>query len=329
LNYSPIDDITFRATRSHDIRAPDLADLFQNRQTSTTSITDPQNAGASATVSQVTSGNPKLQPEAADTTGVGVIVKPSFLSGFEASVDYYQIKINDAIFTATAQQYVNECAQGATAICSQIIRNGAGVVTQVNVQPVNLAEQTARGVDFEASYNKDLAEIAPDLAGDLGLRVLATHYLANTINTGITAPYNTVGDNSSNGTSQLSLPHWRYYASATWNKGPAAVTFVARGISAGEYNTTYIQCTSGCPAYTVAHPTIENNHLPGAIYFDTNISYDLPGNTQVFLAVDNLMNKNPPQVAFGPSIGTAPLSVNPALYDVLGRVFRFGVRFKM
>jgi outer membrane receptor protein involved in Fe transport len=75
--------------------------------------------------------------------------------------------------------------------------------------------------------------------------------------------------------------------------------------------------------------TINDNGLPGALYLDSNITLKLPHDVEAFLSVDNLANKAPVQMAFGPGIGTAPLSVNPLLYDVLGRTFRLGVRFTM
>ncbi len=75
--------------------------------------------------------------------------------------------------------------------------------------------------------------------------------------------------------------------------------------------------------------TINDNNLPGAIYFDTNVTFKLFENVDIYLAVDNIANRSPYQMAFGPAIGTAPLSVNPLLWDVLGRSFRLGARFTM
>ena len=69
--------------------------------------------------------------------------------------------------------------------------------------------------------------------------------------------------------------------------------------------------------------------MPGAIYFDTNIAIQLGQGVETYLSVDNLLNKDPAQVAYGPGIAIAPLSVNPVLYDTLGRTFRVGVRFKL
>ena len=47
-----------------------------------------------------------MKPETADTTGVGVVLQPSFLPGFGASVDFYNIDIKGAIVALAAQSYV-------------------------------------------------------------------------------------------------------------------------------------------------------------------------------------------------------------------------------
>jgi iron complex outermembrane recepter protein len=61
----------------------------------------------------------------------------------------------------------------------------------------------------------------------------------------------------------------------------------------------------------------------------SNINYKLPLGTEIYVSVDNLANRAPAMVPYGPSIGGAPLSINPNLYDTLGRTFRMGFRFKM
>lgn len=330
LTYSPIDDITFRVTRSRDIRAGNLAELFQSGQTSSTSIIDPFRNNASTTVFQVTSGNPSLKPEVADTLGLGVVVQPRFVPGLAFSIDYYNINLKNAISTATAQGAVNLCSSGNTVFCTLIARdasgtqiNGLGPITSVGVAPVNVAKQVARGIDFEGSYRR------PMFGGVVALRLLATRYLKNYSNDGITPATDTVGTNGLGGTIKNSLPKWKYVATIGFDRDPVALTVTARGFSAGVINTSYVECASACPASTTAAQTINNNRLPGAIYFDTNVTVKLGHGIESFLSVDNLLNRDPAQVPFGPSIGTAPLPVNPVLYDVLGRTFRFGVRFKM
>lgn len=328
VTWSPIEDITFRATRSRDIRAPNLAELFQAGTTATTSLVDPFRNNTAATTFQVTSGNQDLHPEKADTLGLGVVVQPRLLPGFAASVDYYDIKIKDSITSLNAASVVSLCQQGNTAFCSQITRattgtqiNGLFQIDSVAVLPVNVARQVSRGLDFEASYRRPL------LGGNISIRGLATRFLKNYTNDGITPATDTVGTNGTNGTLRNSLPKWKYLASIGYDHDPVALTLTARGFSAGVYNTSYVECTAGCPVSTPANMTINDNDLPGATYFDANLTVKLLKGAEAFFVVDNIANKDPAQMAFGPSIGAAPLSVNPLLYDVLGRTFRAGLRF--
>ncbi len=99
------------------------------------------------------------------------------------------------------------------------------------------------------------------------------------------------------------------------------------------YDNSFIECTSGCPTSTVTNRTINNNKINGAFYLDTSISQDIEmGNKtlQLFLSVNNLLDKDPPVVAPGPAGSAyATPATNQSIYDLLGRTFRFGVRFKM
>ena len=329
LTYQPVSDITFRVTRSRDIRAPNLAEFFQSGQASTTSISDPFRNNASTSISQITSGNRNLVPEKADTLGLGVVFQPHSLPGFAASVDYYNIDIKAAITTLNAASVVALCFQSDAASCALITRGPVvtpGVtpaITTVNIIPRNVARQTARGLDFEASYRR------PALGGNISIRLLATRFLKNYTNDGITPATDSVGTNGTNGTLRNSLPKWRYLASIGYDQPRFGVSLTARGFSAGVLNTSYIECTSACPISTVARTTVNDNKVPGAIYFDGNFTVKLPHQTEAFVAVDNIANKDPVQVAYGTAIGSAPLSINPLLYDVLGRTFRVGVRFKI
>ncbi len=331
LTYAPIDDINFRLTQSHDIRAPNLSELFTAGSTLQGSgLVDPFTNTTTGGVTTVTSGSTALKPEVADSTGVGVVFQPRFLPGFNASVDYYNIHITDAIFTATAQQIINECFSGLAAACPNIIRTN-GVITQVNVVPINLAMQSNRGIDFEASYRRHLAP-APYLDGTLTVRALATHFLENRSNNGITPSTDNVGQNSDNGISgglSPALPHWKYQASIDWSQGELRLGLSARGVSSGVYNTAYVQCTSGCPTSTTTHPTIDNNYIPGAIYYDANFSYKFPNGVQTYFTVQNIANTDPVATAYGPNVSGLPYPASSSLYDVLGRTYRIGFRMAM
>jgi iron complex outermembrane receptor protein len=329
LTYAPVPDIKFRVTRSRDIRAPNLAELYQVAGSNTTTTPDPFRNNAISQFISVTQGNLNLKPEKADTLGLGVIFSPRFIPGFQASVDYYNIDVKDYIQTIDGGTTLTQCFAGNAALCNQIVRGApaagqtVGPITTIFVQPINLAKATARGLDFEMSYRTEL------LDGNLSLRALATRFLKNYFNNGVNVPTDTVGTNSANAASFLSLPKWRYLATVAWSKGPLDLSFTARGISSGVYNTSYVQCTSSCPTSTPANMTISNNHIPGAIYFDASAQYEFVKGVQAFVVVENLANTDPVQIGYGTSVGGGNLSVNPALYDIVGRTFRVGIRFKM
>ena len=107
-----------------------------------------------------------------------------------------------------------------------------------------------------------------------------------------------------------------------------------RGLSSGTYNNSYVECKTGCPLSTVDNRTIDSNYVPGQYWFDLTASYKFEvgesSTVEAFLNIKNVFNADPKVVA---PLGTgsafwAPLT-NRQYYDVLGRVFRSGVRFKI
>ncbi|MCC6912082.1 MAG: TonB-dependent receptor [Rhodospirillaceae bacterium] len=337
--YQPMSDIRFRVTRSRDIRAPNLNDLYQAGTANTNNVTDPFNNNALTLYQGLAVGNPALEPEKADTTGIGAVVSPSFIPGLTASVDYYNINVKGGINSIGAQTIVDRCFQGVTQYCAAITRgvnsSGANVITQIRVQPFNFAEATSRGLDLEASYTMPMDTFSSDWGGNLNFRFLATRYLKNYANDGINPAYDTVGvlNAGNNGP-----PKWVYTSTITYAADPITLSLTGRGMSGGVYgsgNYAYIQCTTGCPVSTTSAPTININRIASAFYLDLGTKYkflqsDDGVSAEMFLNVNNLLNKNPPVVASGPGgFPYAAIPAAPALHDVLGRMFRAGIRFQM
>ncbi|MGQ7329783.1 TonB-dependent receptor domain-containing protein, partial [Streptococcus suis] len=102
LSYTPFEGLRLRGTRSRDIRAPNVSELFNAGRMQTASPTDPFRGGAIAQGIPVTlGGNPTLKPETAQTLTVGLVVEPTQIPRLSFSVDYYNIRIKDAIQTVT------------------------------------------------------------------------------------------------------------------------------------------------------------------------------------------------------------------------------------
>lgn len=324
--WQPIDDVRFRLTRSRDIRAPSLGDLFNAGASGGSNFTDPRD-GSQSVITSVTTGNPDLVPEEADTTGVGIVLSPRFLPGFTMSLDYYQIEIDGAIASLGSQENANRCEQGVTALCRYVIRGPDGKIITVFNQPQNILSQEATGFDVEMSY---IMTVGP---GDLQLRALGTYFdklLTKDTRTIDGSGLNAGGAGIGLGNA-LASPKYRYLVSLGYNWEPVTATLTMRGVSSGKYNNDFIVCNGDCPPTTTSSPyqTIDSNHIAGARYFDLSLNGKLlDTGAEVFFVVDNLLNKAPALVAGTRGGGYYNGQDNADYYDRLGRYYRAGVRFQ-
>jgi len=339
--YTPVSDLTLRVTRSRDIRAPNIGDLYNAGTVVVNNVIDNiagPNQGQSVQYVGTTRGNPVLGPEKSDTTGIGVVLQPSFFQGFQASVDYWNINVKGAITNINAQSIVDLCAQGNQSFCAAINAGTANVgkfvhgsnANTIFIQPFNLAVQNARGIDFEAGYVMQLADFSEGWDGSLRIRGLASHYIKNYQDNGLTAPTDTAGQNNGN----FHVPSWRWQASATYDAEVFTATITARGVSSGTYNNNFVECQTGCPISAAPNFTVNSNHIPGAVYWDLATSYEIlstedGGNVETFLNIKNITNKDAVMVGGTGNFAADTVTTNPSLYDSHGRTFRVGVRFRM
>lgn len=337
--YAPVSDIRFRASHSRDIRAPNLGELYSAGQTqSGTSLFDPFTNTNLTNSFAVTAGNPTLKPETGDTNGVGVIVAPRFIPGLQASVDFYSIKVKNAVATPGVQQVVNLCFQGVTSVCPAITRTN-GVITSVGVLPQNIASQFTKGLDFDVSYQLPLSSIAASANGKLVFHGTANYVfkLRTTDNTGTYEGAGVLGSFTTLNATALSSPKFRSTFTAAYVSNPFDFNVTWRHVGGGVYDYDLITCTSGCPASTpldsgtLTGNTITGNKIASNDLFDLGITYrPFAANraAEIFLAVDNVFNKAPPLIYGVVQDGYYQGQANFA-YDRIGRAFRAGVRFKM
>ncbi len=340
LTWAPVSDIRFRVTRSRDIRAPNLQNLYN---TGTSGFPGYQNpfrpdpvTGAPTTEVGFsrTTGNPNLTPEKSDMTGIGAVFQPSFVPGFSVSADYWRMNIKDALGNLSVQQTIDQCfATNADRFCDAIDFNPDNTIALIRTQPFNLVNQIGKGLDIEAGYTTPLDAIFSSMSGDLNLRFMATHFISRWESNGVSVAREYAGENGGYGNTATATPNWRWRASAGYSNDAFDLTLVARGVSSGVYLNSYVECQTGCPVSTVNNRTIDNNHIDGAIYFDTSLTYKFAvsaADMEAFFNVRNVFNKDPAVIA--PGVGGYTYEAAPyngALYDSLGRVFRAGIRFRM
>jgi outer membrane receptor protein involved in Fe transport len=216
--YAPVDGLRLRGGYAKSVRTPNLSDAYATQtQTFANNFVDPcsqtvinQNpnrvrncaaAGIPTTlllpdgtttpwvntpasgIAGFNQGNPNLNPEVGKNLTVGGVFQPSFLPGLSISVDYYRIKIENAIAGLTGQAIVNRCYDDTVGIdnpfCAAVFRRTStnpvenftfagqsnrtvGGFPQFNFattgpafinQPFNFAKFEASGIDAQLDYS--------------------------------------------------------------------------------------------------------------------------------------------------------------------------------
>ncbi|MBX7197814.1 MAG: TonB-dependent receptor [Rhodospirillaceae bacterium] len=331
LTYNPIDDIRIRFTQSRDIRAPNLNDLFAPGQQGHGAIADPFKNNQTFEFGSIQGGNTSLKPEKADTSGVGIVVQPQFFPGFSASVDYYSIKLNGAVTNPNTSFILQQCYAGVQIYCPLINRDAAGVLQTINVFPVNSNTLWARGMDVEASYRTSLSNISESLNGDLTLRLVATHVIRlKTLGLTLSDSTGTIGGGGALG---RPAPNWNGHFTVSYSNDPIRMNWNLHYVSSGKMFADSIVCAAGsCPTTVPAGlTTYDSGYVPKYYLNDFSIAYALfrdgARSAEVYLNVDNVFDRDPPPVAVS-GVAYSPMT-EPGIYDVYGRSFRLGVRFRM
>ena len=306
------DEYRLRATWSYDIRAPNLNELYNPGSIAGRTQFDPK-TNTTPQIAFTTTGNTQLTPEISTTISGGLVVSPDWLPGLEASFDWYSINIKHAI--ANVSNGFDLCNAGQTAYCSLVVRNGPLIngVNQVSVvfiKPINSQQATNSGLDAEMQYNTEFWGGKWDF-----------HAAANYTDETTTYSFGNIIDNAGSLGSDITgggLPKLKSVLSATYTAGPFSQTVQARMRGTARYNATY------APGF------IDNNAIPAVGYLDLRGSYELGylSRTQIFYAIDNLLDTPPPSIPVFHTSGGVGFAnpTRPAIYDTLGRVFRIGVR---
>ena len=300
------EQLRLRATRSRDIRAGNLAELFTPVSTATTSGLRNPITGDSSPALVETRGNRSLDPEEADTVTAGVAYFPDWASGLKLSVDYYEISIDGAIGALTAQQIVDRCyLDQLPAFCALIQTDTAGRITRVTTTQLNLDQFETDGFDIEIGYELPLSRLWSGGRGDLQFRVLANYVdkLATTaaVNGRVTDP-----------AGQYTSPHWTAFTTLKYDLDRLTAVLDARWYKGGTIDNTL---TLG----ELSATGININSVGSTTYLNSTFSYRFGQDerTEAFVRINNLLDEWPPF----PNNGGG-------LFDEVGRSYRVGVRVR-
>jgi outer membrane receptor protein involved in Fe transport len=278
-------------------------------------------------------GNLNLSPEVANTYTVGFVLTPTILPAFNATIDYYNIKINNFITTYGANFILNECIASASPFyCNKVHRapavgSGAdgslwaGDNSYIQDGTYNLGWQSAQGIDITSAYKLDLGrggKIDFDFVANYDIK-FATEPVPGL------GSYNCAGYYGA--TCGVPAPKWKSKVRATWRTPlpslDAWIDWRKIGTVANENTQSNPLLNGPTSPYDAAGPNLATQPgtwLSARSYIDLGASYLLASKVTVRAGVNNLFDKDPPLVDLDylPSVfGNG--NTFPQVYDTLGR----------
>lgn len=341
--FAPIRDIRFRGGYNRAVRAPTLQDFFAPQLVALDGSNDPcagfaitaANTGCLAqglSIGQIVApnpadqynglggGNPFLQPEIADTWTAGVVLQPGFLPGFSLSVDWFNIKVKNAIQGIGADTIVTQCTNTADPFfCSLVRRDASGSLWRTNNgyiinTPQNIGYAQTKGIDVSAAYSRQLGGL-----GRMNVSFVGTWLDKLESFDGITIPVDRVGYHGALcGTPN---PKWRHQMRVGLD------TKMGIGVSVRwRYFDSVVQDRSSSNPNLAGTTQPANLRIPAVSYFDLALTADVGDNFKFRLGANNLLDKTPP-LTVGAACPAGPCNGNSwaQVYDSLGRYVYAGV----
>ncbi|MDZ4868442.1 MAG: TonB-dependent receptor [Alphaproteobacteria bacterium] len=370
-SWMPTEDLRIRASFQRAVRAPNIVELFTPQAQGLWGGTDPcaltssgspgtnfynaaQCANTGLTAAQFAlfttpvvgggfqcpaaqcsgpfSGNTNLKPESSDTKSFGFVLTPTFLKGFTASADYFDIAIDDRITIISQVAVLGACAQtGAAFPCSLVNRdpvsgvlfNSATFGVGVDSRTRNAGTQHNTGVDFEANYKFDADDIFLGDNGSLTFGLLGSWTKEAVTNFGpgfedfdCAGVYGLVCGNPT--------PEWKTRLRTTWaTPWDLDLSLAWRHMSGVTLDVN--DPTDVTFGYLFNGPLgdVTDARIKSYDYLDFGFTWDASDNIAVTGGVKNLLDKDPPAVDSQSWGITSPPFGNgntyPVVYDPFGR----------
>ncbi len=349
LVYAPTSDFQFRGSFNRAVRAPNVFELFYPVALNTAEGLNDPCAGATPAASLAScektgvtpaqygnidpcpaqhcsvnsGGNPALQPETATTYTVGLAVTPGILPGFKASIDYWDVRVDDYVTTLSAASILNGCLiANESNLCGLIDRGLGGIIFGstgwVSQSNTNIGFLRNRGIDVQLDYGHDMGRMGAWLFDFAGSELLeqTVSQPGDTYNcVGLYGPICSSGsDNGPNFS-------WRHTATLRWLTPWAHVDLSARWryLSSVQLDTNQ---KSQAALYSGSYDAYDAV-IPAFNYLDMSATWREGEHLTIVGGINNVLDRDPPLLSHGvifDNFGGGNENVYTA-YDMLGREF--------
>jgi iron complex outermembrane receptor protein len=355
LEWKPVNDVRLRASYNRAVRAPNIQELFRPNFVGLDSGVDncaaPSNlsaaqcalegvtpaqyaAGGGGVVGNpagqyngLIGGSPIVKPEVGKTYNVGVVLTPSFVPGFSATIDYTDIKITNIITSYGPSVIQANCITSGDAAsfwCQSIHRSPTGSLwtspAGYTIDPLlNLGGLENKSVDVSLAERFDLGNL-----GRIRGRLDGTYLLKLVTSPGSPvegltgATFDCAGRYGPS--CAPATPKWRHRLALDWDTPLSGLSFGATWRFIGSVTNTLLDAKS--PDY-LGDPTLQliDARLPTISYVDLRTSYTW-NKVTVRAGVNNVLDKDPPLFDTSNAGGNsvfAESNTYSGMYDVGGR----------
>jgi iron complex outermembrane recepter protein len=364
FQWKPISDLKIRGNYNEGFRAPTILELFRGVSDNFPQLSDPCLVGQfgsrarqdAATIGRCNSGfagiaavpltagaapaqangqirtqvggEATLTPEESEGYTVGFVYSPSYFEGFDMSVDWWQIEIDNVIGGRAAGTLLTQCYRDANVpACSRISRNPeTGFITNVLATGENVGFNDIEGVDVGFGYR------LPEFSfGQFNTRLDSTYFIreeAANLAFNPTVPFSYFSNNPVNSTVGIyagrggTTNRVKSNLAVDWSLGAWSANWTARYTSQAVENcgAAYISlnvslCQGVEGAARVGGVTQIRNRISSVTFHDVSVAYAFDWDGSVRIGGSNVFDKQLPLVT-----NTFANSFDPA-FDIPGGFF--------
>ncbi|WP_236250590.1 TonB-dependent receptor [Microbulbifer sp. ALW1] len=320
LRWRPWPTMLVRASYATGFKAPTLVDMNQTGYQSQEFLFDPctnsnanQLPGCSGRADQARiqyltefGGNPELQPETSDNRSLGFVWTPGDFTGFQASLDFFEIRQNDVIDTSP-QYLINQNANNGL-FSDRVLRDSRGDITRIVATRLNIGAREVRGLDSTLRYQHQSRELG------LIRWSMNSSYMASYLNqlapgSPIEDLAGTFADSASGGAG--SLPQWKANTGIYWQ----------RGRWEGGYTLHYVSNLN--ENFTLNDQSVTRTIHSWSTH-DMQLAYAIPSGYRFAIGIDNVFDNAPPFAA-----SAFNDNFDARTYDLTGRYWYTTFSFNM
>jgi outer membrane receptor protein involved in Fe transport len=304
-----MEDLKFRATSGEVFRAPSIGEAFAGQVDSFPTYKDPCIPAAGSPLppgcdqvglqldSQLLArvgGNPNLEPEFGDTVTAGIVWTPEFDFGsLSVTVDYWETELENMISSLGVNYILDDCYNALNAgSCGLITRRADYSIAQVLDGPLNVALETAGGIDTEVRFEFDTDY------GQFDTAVIWSHMTERDREA---FPGDSTEDNVGLYTGSDAFAEDKVNYSIDWMRGNFRVAYLGEYISELESDD----------AFGVGY----TQKVDSQLYHDLTFKYTHPGSgVSISTGINNVTDEEPPYIDLGFNAKT-----DPSTYRLFGR----------